>query len=246
MVYGRIYRAEFPNGKMYVGATTLALRVRVANHVNRAKQGESRCPALFNALRKYGEPEFTEIDVAFSQEDLDEKECFYIKHYDTFPPNGYNIRGGGSRGKISEETKRKISAKNKGRVVSEETKKKISISRKGKGRGSFSKERKHNMSLAQKGKPRNPESIAKMSATKKGVMPPASTMEKLQNAADPRAWISEEQFHRARRVWELKEKYPDYSHTEIGKLVGLSRSSAREILVGITFKEIYAENRNGR
>lgn len=52
---------------------------------------------------------------------LDELEKYYIKKYDTFN-NGYNSTEGGFSGKLSDETKQKISESLKGRPMSELTK----------------------------------------------------------------------------------------------------------------------------
>ncbi len=108
MVYGRIYKAEFPNGKLYVGLTTMSLKRRVWAHMSAAKKGKRDCPALRNAIRKYGKPKFTEICSASSKEDLDSLEKYWIAELGTLVPSGYNIKEGGNSGRHSEETKNKM------------------------------------------------------------------------------------------------------------------------------------------
>lgn len=101
---------------------------------------------IYNSLLKYGYDGFEKIIleelVNPTQKLLDEREDYWMKFYNSIE-SGYNIRGAGSRGRHSEETKKKISIsgigkhdgeKNSsfGKPKSEETKRKISLSRKGK------------------------------------------------------------------------------------------------------------------
>ena len=117
MVYGRIYKAEFPNGKLYVGATTLSIPERAGMHINSAKRGDSGCPVFFNAIRKYGTPEFIEICSVSSAEELDAAEREWIVSLGTMVPAGYNIKEGGRNGRHSEETKRKMSRSRTGKKM---------------------------------------------------------------------------------------------------------------------------------
>lgn len=74
------------------------------------------------------------IHECLSKEEMDFVEIFYIAFLNTKVPNGYNITdgGGGILGlKHSEETKKKISEKNKGHVMSDEQKAQISAFHKG-------------------------------------------------------------------------------------------------------------------
>lgn len=66
------------------------------------------------------------IKTCYSQEELDESEKYYTKLFKTLYPNGYNLEEGGCGGVPCEETRRKISESNKGRVVDVETRKRIS------------------------------------------------------------------------------------------------------------------------
>lgn len=92
MLYGRIYKAEFPNGKLYVGATTMTVDERAKIHILSAKRGDSGCPVFFNAIRKYGTPEFIELCSVSSAEELDAAELEWISFLDTMVPEGYNIK----------------------------------------------------------------------------------------------------------------------------------------------------------
>jgi hypothetical protein len=66
---------------------------------------------LNNAIAKYGEHiwKLSEIDIAYSKEELNEKETYWIKEYDSMnPKKGYNMTEGGERGKLRKEVKEKI------------------------------------------------------------------------------------------------------------------------------------------
>jgi len=137
------------NGKYYIGQTIHSLKNRWKSH----KADMNRFDyALQRALKKYGVENFTinEIDKGDNQEELNKKECFWIEYHNSMTPFGYNIRNGGANGKLSEETKQKISRSkmgsglgkipwNKGIRSSEETKQKISISLSGNKHPMFGK-----------------------------------------------------------------------------------------------------------
>jgi group I intron endonuclease len=79
------------SGKIYIGQTTRSLDTRIREHFRQKKSPISK------ALRSVGLNGFTAtvIDHAHSHEELDEKERFWITHYDCIVPNGYNICTGG-------------------------------------------------------------------------------------------------------------------------------------------------------
>jgi group I intron endonuclease len=157
------------NGKHYVGET-MNVRSRILTHLRSKQQ------LIHKAFEKHGIDTF-EIYVEylsdFSKEDLIDLEENLIYKLDALVPNGYNIckRGINAIGRVcSEETKRKISDKAKGRIVSEETKIKL--------RGKIaSAETRAKMSASwktmdkvsgRKGKTNSPEMRAKQSASSKG------------------------------------------------------------------------------
>lgn len=114
--YGIIYKIENTiNHKVYIGQTTERNGFngrycyngdgieRVYNyHNNRKNRDAEYNHHLFNSIEKYGFDAFVvdEIfDVALSPEELNDKEIFYIKQFDSFY-NGYNqtLGGGGKLG----------------------------------------------------------------------------------------------------------------------------------------------------
>lgn len=85
------------NDKIYIGKTIQKLSTRIYQHVWDSKSNKDNSNNKFhNAIRKYGENNFTVtiIDGALSDSELKEKEKFWIKSYDS-TVNGYNTTFGG-------------------------------------------------------------------------------------------------------------------------------------------------------
>lgn len=123
------------NSKTYIGQTIQGLGKRIGQHLKESKNDKHNKPFL-NAIKKYGIENFewSIIDKALNFEELDEKEIYWIKIYDSLTPNGYNILGGGQNNRIvSEESTKRISEglKKSGKwqkiLNSEEHKKKIRV-----------------------------------------------------------------------------------------------------------------------
>jgi group I intron endonuclease len=84
---------------------------------------------FYTALLKYGYDGFEKIILEKlknpTQQLLDEREDYWIKHYNSIE-NGYNIKEAGSHGHHSEETKRKMSESHRGKTRPPEVRLKIS------------------------------------------------------------------------------------------------------------------------
>lgn len=108
MRYGSIYLIRnLVTEKLYIGQTTNNVSDRFKDHCT-----EKRNRHISNSIQTYGKHnfEYIELYVSFSLKDLNEKEVFFVKHFNTMYPNGYNHRAGGEQNGIcSEELKRKIS-----------------------------------------------------------------------------------------------------------------------------------------
>jgi len=105
--YGKVYAIKNQiNDKFYIGQTTIDLEKRIKAHFKPSNE----CIKLRNAVKKYGRKNFIYgiVDYAESKNELDRKEAYYIKKFNSIN-NGYNLREGGSYGKHSKKTKLKIS-----------------------------------------------------------------------------------------------------------------------------------------
>ena len=163
-----IYKAtNLINNKCYIGQTKHTLDKRIIEHT---KYDLNDNYYFHNALKKYRIENFkwTILEICFNQEELNEKEKWYIKHFNSFGKNGYNLNEGGkgNSGYIaSEETKKKMSESGKGRIFSEETKRKISESHKG---IKHTEESKIKISESRKGHTTSEETKKKMSISHQG------------------------------------------------------------------------------
>lgn len=148
---GYIYILTSPNGKSYIGQTTRSIEKRFEKH----QQSDSRCVAIYNAIQKYGWESIEKDWYECPDEDLNFDEELLVREMETLSPNGYNLReGGGSNGKLSEETKHKIGEGNRGKTVSEETKQRM--------RKPKSEEHKKRMREARLGKEHSEETKQKL------------------------------------------------------------------------------------
>lgn len=132
-VYGIIYKIRNKiNNKIYIGQTTLKFNKRYSGGRWNEKTNNQH---LKNACKKYGIENFEvnkEFDIAYSKEELDKKEIYWINYYNSVNPKfGYNKLTGGSNGKHTEETRKKLSKSHIGHTLSDYTKLKLSISKKG-------------------------------------------------------------------------------------------------------------------
>lgn len=150
------------NNKVYIGQTWKPMFVRFNEHCY-----INSCVKLSNAIQKYGVENFKIELIAFasSQEIADILEVFFIEKYNSNSRSyGYNIRGGGSRGKISKDTKIKISIAKRGKKQSEEHKNNVSKALVGR---TFSEEHKVNLSISAKKKIFSEDHIKKLSESGK-------------------------------------------------------------------------------
>jgi group I intron endonuclease len=97
---GFIYKiTNIQSGKMYIGETSADdPDKRWKKHLSEIK-GNRGCPALRDAIKKYGEDTFKfEVMIICFDKDRFIYEKEYIKKYNTQVPNGYNILPGGEGG----------------------------------------------------------------------------------------------------------------------------------------------------
>lgn len=135
-----IYKIEnIVNNKVYVGQTAKSLSVRKRSHLCELRNNRHKNTKLQNAVNKYGLDNFTfdVLDQAESEKELNNKEIYWMNHYNAIEV-GYNIRGGGHDRTVHHDTKEKIrrsklGSKNPmyGKRLSNRTRKLMSQSHKG-------------------------------------------------------------------------------------------------------------------
>lgn len=98
-----VYMYTFPNGKRYVGKTSRTLRIRQGHNW----ENYDECPALFNAIQKYGIKNIKQeilVEGLMTKDESSEIEKYYIALYKTNcnryrnPEYGYNLTDGGDDG----------------------------------------------------------------------------------------------------------------------------------------------------
>ena len=142
-----------PSGKMYIGQTIRPIHKRLQEH----ETGKNKdCRSIYNAIKFYGWENFEKEWYECPDKDLNDHEELMIEVLGTLTPGGYNLKGGGGNGKLSEETKQKIGDGNRGVPKSEEHRQKIIEATLG--------EKNHNF-----GRPKSEETIQKMSESKQNV-----------------------------------------------------------------------------
>jgi len=102
------------NNKVYVGQTVRKLKERIYDHLNKTKLKKNN--HFHNALKKHGKENFVWeiLEENIKEEDLDDKEIFYIKKYESYKKEkGYNSLIGGKSNRISlnKEVREKMSIK---------------------------------------------------------------------------------------------------------------------------------------
>lgn len=161
------------NNHIYIGSTVNLYR-RKNEHLKELRHNKHYNKHLQNAFNKYGEDnfQFTILEFVFELNNLINREQYWIDYYKSNDKNiGYNIREKAENNvnlTTSDETKRRISQINKGKIVSEETKRKLSEINKGKKRKyPVSQETRDKLSNANKGRIVSKETRKKMSESKK-------------------------------------------------------------------------------
>lgn len=107
------------NDKVYIGQTTKTADYRFFKHIS-SINCQYQSVALCNAFKEIGIENFwvEEIEQGnFTQDELNEKEIYYINKYNSVYPNSYNLQYGGKCSAQNESTKKKLSEKLKGREI---------------------------------------------------------------------------------------------------------------------------------
>lgn len=166
-----VYKHTSPSGKSYIGITSNLKRRNKAH-----KHKSSGCTAFSSAIKKYGwnNISHTILATGLTLQAANHFEQFYIKHFDSLSPNGYNLKTGGDVIRFCEDTLQKLrnakgGEKNYwfGKNLSPETKQKMSEAAKGRRHTTDSKQK---MSDSRKGeynhffgKTHTPDTLEKIS-----------------------------------------------------------------------------------
>ena len=117
-----VYMCKFPNDKMYIGKTIYDLEHRKNQHLSDMKR-DKNSKVFYNAIKKYGWDNLNWyiIDISNTEEELLEKEKYWIEYYNTYihfeNSMGYNttLGGEGTSGYMfSEELKQQMSERTRG------------------------------------------------------------------------------------------------------------------------------------
>lgn len=181
---GCIYRIiNRLDGKSYVGQYCKdSPTKRFTTHKSNARN-EGFSEYLYRAIRKHGVEhfDFTRVCVCDNNE-LNDLEKKYIKEFDTFGTNGYNMTSGGQgikNYKHTAETKERLRIASTGKFPDEETRKRISEGLMGHG---CSDETREKLRKASTGVPKTPETIEKLRLASTGRVVSKETGEKLSKA----------------------------------------------------------------
>lgn len=123
-----VYKIQSPSGKIYIGQSW-QVEHRIGSY---GRNHIKRQPKLFNSIKKYGlkchKIEILhELPPDVSQSVLDNYEVIYMQVHKECGFDLLNIREGGSRGKHSDESKKRMTVSQTGRKFSDATKLKQSI-----------------------------------------------------------------------------------------------------------------------
>jgi len=202
-VAGIYYWKNLINGKGYVGKT-LNLQSRMSDYIGMQFKAQR---AFYAAVKKYDLKNFTcykVMDCCPSDVALNYWETFWIKELNTFIDggHGYNLTTGGDGGKLSVETRQKMSDAKRGIKFSAETRKKLSDAQRGENNQNygkkFSDEHRKKIGDAKRGE-KNPNYGKKLSAETRKKMSDARRGKK-------RAPFSAEHRKKISDAWVLRRK----------------------------------------
>lgn len=208
-------------GKKYIGICNSKVRRRWRRHVNSADANKPRnrnCPALHNAIRKYGEHTFeiATLYEAVTWREAQMVERGLIAQYGTMVPNGYNLTCGGEGVlgmKVSEKNRKASAARWKGRRHTPESLVKLSASLKGRKLGP---EHVAGMSTRMKAKWADPEFKAKQKKVMRdGRVGSPKVAEAQRNRATGKKHTPETRAKMS--AWQIGKKHSDETKRRIGE-----------------------------
>ncbi|KKM13937.1 hypothetical protein LCGC14_1711220 [marine sediment metagenome] len=124
-IYGRVYKiTDQTNSKVYIGQTKISIYKRFNQHA----KGNTTHGMIGKVIKLKGRKNFAIdlLDVTLTQDELDNREIYWIRKYDSFYPNGYNLNGGGKGTVVTEETRQRMREAHLGKTLSLEARRKVS------------------------------------------------------------------------------------------------------------------------
>jgi group I intron endonuclease len=198
--------------RIYIGGA-ININERWKDHLKKLKRNIHHSKKLQNHFNKYGISDlYFSILLECEKENMIKVEQYFLDSYNPYF-NICKIAGNTSGFKHSEETKMKISEKQKGKIISKESRIKMSEARKG---IKLSDEHKKKLSIIRSGKkikPLSDEHKRKLSNSKKGMKHSEETRKKMSdfhkgkpsNALGKHWTLSENTKQKMRNVWALKK-----------------------------------------
>ena len=198
-IYGYIYMVKnLINGKIYFGKTIHNFDIRYKRNILKNTHNEH----LKNSIEKYGVENFEinkEFDVAYTEDDLWDLEDMYICLYNTLDKRyGYNKKRSGSKhkgnGRMSEESRRKISEAQKRRYEDPKARQKISEVTRGEKNPNYGKkmseEQKQKISKTKTGQKHTEEAKGRISEMQKIKVVCIETGETFDSCKEAGAWCN--------------------------------------------------------
>lgn len=246
-----IYKITSPTNKINIGQTWDWVK-RQSVYKRIACPGQRK---LYNSLKKYGfEAHKIEILITFhetiSQESLDFYETYWWKHYKDLGFNMLNIKEPGSHGKLTQETKNKLSKSLKGRIIKQSSIEKMINTRILTGANIQSKEAKEKIGKAHKGKTiplemrerianklrgrkLSPETIEKARTARIGIRCREETKRKISEATIGRKGRTGEDNNMSKKVININTNEIFCSIKDAAEKNGYSRDKLKNRLKGI-------------
>lgn len=230
------------NGHSYIGQSKDIYTRYHRHHKYEYKNEQVKNFHLYQAFKKYGLDNFKiEVLELCLQEELNEREKYWIKYYDTYK-NGYNMTEGGqalSKNIFSEETeekRRETREKNKSLKSENHPRAKLTndevwLIRERYKNGESSKEIWEDYKILYPSFPSFQQIISGRHYKDVGNIP--SQSDKLSK----RGTLTEDQVHQI-RIDYAKGKY---SMSKLGEIYNLSSSSIKDIINYTTYKHIHTE-----
>lgn len=193
------------NGMVYVGQTHFPPSIRLKQHLKYFVKSP-----VGRALKEQGFSNFSieTVQECSNREEADEAERFWIVKLNSLSPSGYNLTTGGSHTRMSEHTRRKMSASHTGKSLDPEMVKRRSAKLVGR---TFTEERCRNISRALTGRKLSNEARKAIADGHRGLKKDAETIRKMSESQKGR---KPDAAHRANMALGQQRRYSSLLNKE--------------------------------